>query len=105
MSLCGEQEKTSKLFSRSKNIGVCGSDVNHILLSLYACGMVQNRKISLLHYDIVKFLFVSEEGVRDMDEEIIIPDEPPVYEPPPEYNDTLKSKLTEARKTKLNSRR
>lgn len=67
--------------------------------------MVPNRKISLLPYDIVKFLFVSEEGVRDMDEEIIIPDEPPVYEPPPEYNAILKSKLTEAGKTKLNSRR
>lgn len=48
--------------------------------------------------------FVSEEGVRDMDEEIIIPDEPPVYEPPPEYNETLKLKYLDVGKSKLNRR-
>ncbi|KAG5892626.1 hypothetical protein JTB14_019715 [Gonioctena quinquepunctata] len=33
---------------------------------------------------------ILEEGVRDVEEEIIVPDEPPDYEPPPEYNELLK---------------
>ncbi|XP_050310422.1 uncharacterized protein LOC126746290 isoform X2 [Anthonomus grandis grandis] len=33
---------------------------------------------------------ILEEGVSDMEEEIIIPDEPPDYEPPPEYSDVLR---------------
>lgn len=34
---------------------------------------------------------VTEEGVGgDIEEEIIIPDEPPDYEPPPEYSDVFK---------------
>nr|XP_023018488.1 uncharacterized protein LOC111507426 isoform X1 [Leptinotarsa decemlineata] len=33
---------------------------------------------------------ILEEGVRDIEEEIIVPDEPPDYEPPPDYNELLK---------------
>ncbi|CAG9831123.1 unnamed protein product [Diabrotica balteata] len=34
-----------------------------------------------------------EEGVGEVEEEIIVPDEPPDYEPPPEYNELLKMKF------------
>lgn len=41
-----------------------------------------------------------------MEEEIILPDEPPVYEPPPEYSEILKAKhMKESRKSEPNSRR
>ncbi|XP_056637208.1 uncharacterized protein LOC130445542 [Diorhabda sublineata] len=35
---------------------------------------------------------ILEEGVGEVEEEIIVPDEPPDYEPPPEYNDLVKLK-------------
>ncbi|XP_072381860.1 uncharacterized protein Culd [Diabrotica undecimpunctata] len=36
---------------------------------------------------------ILEEGVGEVEEEIIVPDEPPDYEPPPEYNELLKMKF------------
>lgn len=36
---------------------------------------------------------LSEEGARDIEEEIITPDDPPDYEPPPEYNELLNMKF------------
>lgn len=44
----------------------------------------------------LEFWFLSEESVVDIEEEIMVPDEPPDYEPPPEYSDLVKMKYLEA---------
>lgn len=75
----------------------------------YSNSEVKESKCSLLTTGALlsfsKFSLL-EEGARDVEEEIFTPDDPPDYEPPPEYNDVLKMKyVNENCSRKPNNRR